>query len=71
MTQSQLEKDTINELKASERLQTLYVVNELLRQADTEGLNINAILPRVLEIATEQLNGKEGSIIIVNQNKEV
>ncbi len=71
MTESHIEKDAINELKASERLQTLYVVNELLRQADTEGLNINAILPRVLNVAVQQLNGKEGSIIVVNQNLEI
>jgi PAS domain S-box-containing protein len=52
----------------SGRLQTLYEVNDLLKQAEADGLDMNVILPRVLQVAMQQLNAQSGSIIVVNAN---
>lgn len=51
----------------SQRLQTLYIINDMLRQVEAKGLEINLILPQVLEIAVQQLRVRTGSIIIVNE----
>lgn len=55
----------------SERLQTIYVVQDLLKQVESEGLNINVILPRVLKVAIKQLEAHDGSIIIVNEDQDI
>ncbi len=52
------------------RLQTLYEVNDLLKQAEADGLDMNVILPRVLKIAIEELDADSGSIVVVNANME-
>jgi len=51
----------------AERLQTLYVVNDMLKQVVAEGLGINTILPRVMLVALEEVNAFSGSIIVVNE----
>lgn len=51
----------------AERLQTLYVVNDMLKQVVAEGLGINTILPRVMRVALEEVNAFSGSIIVVNE----
>lgn len=43
----------------------------MLKQVEAEGLNINHILPQVLDIAVRQLDAVEGSIIVVNQDLEI
>lgn len=50
----------------SVRLQTLYVVNNLLRLMDKDGLDIDAILPQVLQTAMRELHCQSGSIMIVD-----
>jgi len=59
------------ETKDSERLQTLYIVNDMLKQVEADGLNINVILPRVLDLAVRQLNASDGSIIVVNEALQI
>jgi two-component system, NtrC family, sensor histidine kinase KinB len=59
------------ELKDSDRLHTLYVVNDMLKQVGADGLNINRILPRVLSLAVQQLKAHDGSIIVVNETMKV
>lgn len=68
---TQLNFDTHTNRQAAERLQTLYAVQDMLRQVEAEGLNIKTILPQVLEIAARQLESPEGSIIVVNQHLEI
>lgn len=58
------------EKAASERLQTLYRVNDMLKQIEADGLQMNVVLPRVLDLAAEQLNATDGSIIVVNDDFE-
>lgn len=55
----------------STRLQSLYVINNMLKQAEADGLDINIVLPRILNVAVEQLKGHKGSIIVVNQSFHV
>lgn len=57
--------------RAAERLQMLYTVHELLKQVESEGLNIETILPEVLRMSAQQLDATEGSIIIVNKDLEI
>lgn len=54
-----------------ERLQTLYRVNQLIKQVEADGLNIYVILPRMLDLAIKQLEAIEGSIIVVNEFQQV
>ncbi|MCP4420241.1 MAG: GAF domain-containing protein [Chloroflexi bacterium] len=65
------ETDLTPELKDSDRLHTLYVVNDMLKQIEADGLNINRILPRVLSLAVQQLKAHDGSIIVVNEAMKV
>lgn len=58
-------------LNDSTRLQSLYVINNMLKQAEADGLEINIVLPRILNVAVEQLKGHKGSIIVVNQEFHV
>lgn len=48
------------------RLRTLLEVNDLLKQAEADGLDINTILPRVLKVAMQELDAQRGSIIVVD-----
>ncbi len=57
--------------RAAERLQMLYTVHSLLKQVEAGGLNIHAILPQVLQMASQQLDATEGSIIIVNADMQI
>ncbi len=59
------------ELRDSDRLHTLYVVNDMLKQVEADGLNINRILPRVLHLSVQQLEADDGSIIVVNEKLKV
>ncbi|MCA9994943.1 MAG: GAF domain-containing protein [Anaerolineales bacterium] len=63
--------ELLSEVKDSERLQTLYLVNDMLNQIAADGLDINIILPRVLKVAVKQLNALDGSIIVVDEQLEV
>ncbi|MFQ5398961.1 MAG: GAF domain-containing protein [Anaerolineae bacterium] len=56
---------------AFELLQTLFDVGDMLKQAEAEGLAINAVLPRVLDIAVTLLKADHGSIVVVNEDQEV
>lgn len=59
------------ELRDSERLHTLYVVNHMLKQVEADGLNIDLMLPRVLNLSVQQLEAHDGSIIVVNEAQKV
>lgn len=54
-----------------ERLQTLFVVNDVLRQVEADGLDLDVILPRILHLAIHELTGGSGSIVIVDENNRV
>lgn len=71
MDVSTVNLNTTNDRQAAERLQTLYTVHDVLKQVEAEGLNINSILPQVLQIAARQLAAADGSIIVINQNLEI
>ena len=60
-----------HELRDSDRLHTLYVVNDMLKQVEADGLNINLILPHVLNLSVQQLEAHDGSIIVVNEALKV
>jgi PAS domain S-box-containing protein len=60
-----------DERRASGWLQTLYVINDMLKQVEEQGLHINVILPQVLDVAVKQLDAHDGSIIVVNQDLEI
>ena len=62
---------TLPELADSERLRTLYMVNNMLKQVEADGLNIYVILPRIVNLAVKQLNAQEGSILVVNEDLQV
>lgn len=55
----------------SERLHTLYLVNNMLKQVEADGLNIYVILPRVVNLAVKELESAEGSIIVATEDLEV
>lgn len=59
--------EPVNEIRDDNRLQTLYNINLLLRQVEAEGLGIDIVLPRVLDIAVSQLHAEDGSIIVVDE----
>lgn len=54
-----------------EHLQILYVINDMLKQAEADGLDIHVILPRILQVAALELKAQAGSILIVNANQDV
>lgn len=54
-----------------ERLQLLYTVNDMLRRAEADGLEIAVILPRILRLAAQQLQASLGSIIIIDATRSV
>ena len=63
--------DFTPEMRDSDRLHTLYVVNDMLKQVEADGLNINLMLPRVLNLSVQQLEADDGSIIVVNEALKV
>lgn len=71
MDHSIQDADFSPELRDSDRLHTLYVVNDMLKQVEADGLNINLILPRVLNLSVQQLEAQDGSIIVVNESLKV
>ncbi|MCA9953895.1 MAG: GAF domain-containing protein [Anaerolineales bacterium] len=71
MDHSIQDADFSPELRDSDRLHTLYVVNDMLKQVEADGLNINLILPRVLNLSVQQLEAQDGSIIVVNEALKV
>ncbi len=56
--------------KQHEHLQLLYIVNDMLRQAEADGLNIAVILPRILQVAAIELAAHAGSIIVVGSDEK-
>ncbi len=50
-----------------DRLQVLYSVSAMLRQVEAGGLDLDAILPRVLSIAIDVLTARNGSIILADE----
>ncbi len=71
MSLSQNELNVLGEIGASQRLQILYDVNAMLKQVEADGLHINTILPRILNIAIKKLKADDGSIIVVNQELKI
>jgi hypothetical protein len=71
MDHSIQDADFSPELRDSDRLHTLYVVNDMLKQVEADGLNINLILPRVLNLSVQQLEAQDGSIFVVNEALKV
>ena len=67
MDHSIQDADFTSELRDSDRLHTLYVVNDMLKQVEADGLNIKLILPRILNLSVQQLEAHDGSIIVVNE----
>lgn len=53
------------------RLRTLYIVNELLRQVVSGGLEMGEILPGVLRVALAELRAVSGSILVVDEQHRV
>lgn len=68
MNESPAEQTRASNNRDADRLQTLYVVNDMLKQVVAEGLGINTILPRVLQVALEEVNAVSGSIIVVDED---
>ncbi len=61
----------LEEAEDSERLRTLYQITSMLKQVEADGLDINLILLRILDLAVNQLDAAEGSIIIVNEAGQI
>lgn len=62
---------TVSDQSDYERLQLLYTVNDMLRRAEADGLDIAVILPRILRLAAQQLKASLGSIIIIDATRSV
>lgn len=72
MTYSSLEMiPNMEQENSVERLQFLYRINNMLKQVEADGLNIYVILPRVINLALQQLDADEGSIIVVDEGQDV
>ena len=56
--------------READRLQTLYVINDILKQVVAEGLDIDAVLPRILRVSLEELQALSATIIILNERQE-
>jgi NtrC-family two-component system sensor histidine kinase KinB len=67
----QTDMNTTSQIGAIQRLETLYAVNDKLKQVEAEGLHLNHILPQILDIAVKQLRAKDGSIIVVDQEMKI
>ncbi|HSM58228.1 MAG TPA: GAF domain-containing protein [Candidatus Sulfomarinibacteraceae bacterium] len=51
----------------ADRLQSLYAVNDMLKQIVADGLEIDIVLPRVLRVATEEVEAAAGSVIVIDE----
>lgn len=56
--------------REAHQLQTLYEVNDMLKQVVAEGLDINTVLPRVLRVAMGALRASYGNIVVLNEQFE-
>lgn len=54
-----------------ERLEALFNVFNLIKEAEADGLNLPSYIPRVLEITIERLSAFTGSLIVVNDDLAV
>ena len=71
MDHSIQDADFTHELRDSDRLHTLYVVNDMLKQVEADGLNINLILPHVLNLSVQQFEAHDGILIFVNAARKL
>lgn len=55
----------------SKRLQTIYAINNVLNQVAASDLNIQSLLAYIIEVAVNQLNAGEGTLIVVNKKLEI
>ncbi len=55
----------------SARLRMLYSVNNMLRQVEADGLDINVMLPRILRLAAAELQAETGSIFVLDETGRV
>lgn len=65
------DRDDSGNIEASQRLRIIYAINAMLRRVEADGLQLDIILPEVIEIAVKQLEADDGSIIVVNQELEI
>lgn len=54
-----------------ERLPTLFTINEMLRQAVADGLEMEEILPAILRVTLEEMHAATGSIVIFDEALEI
>ncbi len=71
MGHSDTDLNITGEIGASQRLQILYAVNSMLKQVEADGLHLDTILPRILDIAATQLAAENGSIIVVGHDLKI
>src|SRR5690606_41415230 len=57
--------------RTRERLQTLFTINDMLRQAVADGLEMEEILPTILRVALEEIRAATGSIVVVDERLEI
>lgn len=67
MEESHSETMTRSFSRDADRLQSLYAVNDMLKQVVADGLEIDVVLPRVLRVATEEVEAAAGSIIVIDE----
>ncbi|HZD10405.1 MAG TPA: GAF domain-containing protein [Candidatus Binatia bacterium] len=53
-----------------DRLQTLYLINDMLKQVVAEGLDTNTVLPRILRVSLEELEAFSATIILLSEQQE-
>lgn len=63
--------NALDEIKDRERLLALFAINDVLKQVESEGLEIETVIPRVLQLAIERLDGRDGSIIVVDADGNI
>lgn len=71
MSHSETNTNVIGDIGATQRLQILYDINAMFKQVTAEGLYLDTILPRILQMAVQQLHAHDGSIVIVNREFEI
>ncbi|HSH04296.1 MAG TPA: GAF domain-containing protein [Anaerolineae bacterium] len=55
----------------STHLRILYNVNDLLRQAEVDSLDMNVVLSRILQLAQNELQAQTGSIFVLDANQDL
>ena len=63
--------DTQENDNDTKRLQVLYAINDLLTSTELEGLDINGVLPHILQAITTHFDTSMGSIIIVDDQQNI